>query len=181
MWNSRIVGHDKVDPDQLTGHPLNHRLHPERQREVVADSIRTLGFVKSVLVNKRTGYVLDGHERLWQALDAKRSQPNIKIDVEYIDVSEEDERAILALLDASSELATVDPEKFSQLIEDVTTGSQALDELLAEIAGMEPADQSEAIPHWYVKVDCENERQQQELARTLREGGYECNVGVSKK
>lgn len=101
QWKSRIVGHAKVAPDQLVANPLNFRTHPMRQREALKAAIEDMGFVRSVLVNKRTGNLVDGHERVWQALTSE--QPTI--DVEYIDVSEEEERKILATLDPIGELA----------------------------------------------------------------------------
>lgn len=114
-WQSRIVGHDKVRADQLLANPRNHRRHPQKQREVVAASIEELGFCKSVIVNQRTGYIVDGHERVMQALGAG---DDTLVDVEYVDLSEEDERKLLLILDASSELAEVDAEACNSLIEE---------------------------------------------------------------
>ena len=101
IWRSRIVGHGRVDPEELTGNPRNHRTHPQRQRDVVRDSIEEFGFVKSVLVNKTTGFIVDGHERVWQALNAKENDPSVLVDVEYVELSESEEAAVLAVLDLS--------------------------------------------------------------------------------
>lgn len=114
-WQSRIVGHDKVRADQLLANPRNHRRHPQKQREVVAASIEELGFCKSVIVNQRTGFIVDGHERVMQALGAG---DETLVDVEYVDLSEADERKLLLILDASSELAEVDAEAVNSLIEE---------------------------------------------------------------
>ena len=144
-WKSRIVGHDSVDPRELTANPLNHRLHPKEQQEVVKDSIREVGFVKSVLVNKQTGYVIDGHERVWQALAQQEKQPDLKIDVEYVDLSPKEEAYVLAVLDKSTEMATVDPEKLDELLREVSTGSDAVSSMLDELAtdaGIVPGEES---------------------------------------
>ena len=85
-WQSRIVGHAKIDPEALNANPLNHRLHPKKQRDVVRDSIVEIGFIKSVLVNKTTGLIIDGHERVHQAIAAKRDDPTVAIDVEYVEL-----------------------------------------------------------------------------------------------
>lgn len=138
-WKSRIVGHDRVDPETLTGNPKNHRTHPQSQRNVVRDSISEFGFVKSVLVNKRTGFIVDGHERVWQALDAKQTDPSVEIDVEYVDLSESEEAAVLAILDASTEMAVVDPVKLDELIRDVQIESESIVDLLAEMSGVNVA------------------------------------------
>jgi ParB-like chromosome segregation protein Spo0J len=132
-WRSRIVGHDRVNPQDLTGHPLNHRVHPQAQRDVVRDSIAQFGFVKSVLVNRKTGYIIDGHERVWQALDARESDPTVTVDVEYVDLSEDEERAVLAVLDASTEMAEVDQDKLSELLDGIAFESDAVDALIADL------------------------------------------------
>src|SRR3990172_7824098 len=86
-WSSKIVGHDRVAPDQLLANPLNFRRHPQAQRDALRDAIAEVGFIRSVTVNKTTGHLLDGHERVWQALQSE--QPFI--DVEYVELSAEDE------------------------------------------------------------------------------------------
>lgn len=133
-WRSRIVGHEAVDPEQLTGNPLNHRTHPQAQRDVVKDSIREVGFIKSVVVNKTTGFIVDGHERVWQALDAKQTDPAVTIDVEYVELSPEEEAYALAVLDRSTEMAEVDPIKLDELLRQVSTGSEAVSQMLDELA-----------------------------------------------
>jgi DNA modification methylase len=129
-WQSRIVGHDKVRADQLLANPRNHRRHPQKQREVVAASIEELGFCKSVIVNQRTGYIVDGHERVMQALGAG---DETLVDVEYVDLSEEDERKLLLILDASSELAEVDACDLEELLRTVNTSSQELADWFTEL------------------------------------------------
>ena len=129
-WHSRIVGHDKVRADQLLANPRNHRRHPQKQREVVAASVEELGFCKSVIVNQRTGYIVDGHERVMQALGAS---DDTLVDVEYVDLSEEDERKLLLILDASSELAEVDACDLEELLRTVNTSSQELADWFTEL------------------------------------------------
>jgi hypothetical protein len=103
--------------------PFNHRRHPEKQRKVVAASINELGFIKSVIVNKVTGHIVDGHERVMQALGVGEET---LVDVEYVELSPEDEKKALLLLDASSELATVDDSALEFLIEDIVFNSALL-------------------------------------------------------
>lgn len=133
-WRSRIAGHAQVDPRELIGNPKNHRTHPAAQREVVRDSIAEIGFVKSVLVNKTTGYVIDGHERLWQAMSAVERGEEVLLDVEYVELTEDEEAKALAILDASTEMAIVDPVKLDELLRDFNTGSEAIGAMLEELA-----------------------------------------------
>jgi hypothetical protein len=129
-WVSKIVGHEKVPASQLLANPFNHRKHPEKQRKVVAASIEELGFVKSVLVNRTTGRIIDGHERVMQALGVG---DETLVDVEYVELSEEDEKKALLILDASSELAEVDAAQLDQLVADCAFGMESLDELAKEM------------------------------------------------
>ena len=130
-WVSRIVGHDKVAASKLMANPFNHRLHPKNQRDVVSASIRELGFIKSVIVNRLTGHIVDGHERVRQALD---EGPDTPVDVEYIELSEEQERKALFVLDASSELADVDGDALASLFADMKLEDAALRGLMDDMA-----------------------------------------------
>jgi len=130
VWQSKIVGHDRVDPEQLLAHPLNYRRHPQAQRDALRDAIAEVGFIRSVTVNKRTGNLIDGHERVWQALTSE--QPFI--DVEYVALSEDEEKKALATMDPISEMAQVDGAVLDQLLRDVNTGSEALSAMLSELA-----------------------------------------------
>ena len=148
-WDSRIVGHDRVPPDQLMAHPLNYRTHPQGQRDALKAAIEEVGFIRSVTVNKRTGNLIDGHERVWQALTSE--QPFI--DVEYVDLSPEDELKALATMDPISEMAQVDPAKLNELLQDVNTGSEALQEMLANLAD-EAGAYKDATPDETIEADC---------------------------
>lgn len=130
QWNSRIVGHDRVAPDQLTAHPLNFRTHPQQQRDALAAAIGEIGFIKSVIVNRLTGNIIDGHERVWQALQSEQEF----IDVEYVELTEAEERKALATLDPISEMATIDATNLQLLLSDVQTGDESLAGLLTELA-----------------------------------------------
>ena len=129
-WVSKIVGHEKVPASQLLANPFNHRKHPEKQRKVVAASIEELGFVKSVLVNRTTGRIIDGHERVMQALGVG---DETLVDVEYVELSEEDEKKALLILDASSELAEVDACNLDELLLTVHSSSEDLTAWFAEL------------------------------------------------
>src|SRR3990167_443138 len=131
VWQSRIVGHDRVDPASLVANPHNFRTHPQAQRDALSQAIAQLGFLRSVTVNKRTGNLVDGHERVWQALLTE--QP--LIDVEYVDLSEAEEKAALATMDPLSEMATVDSAKLDELLRDVNVNGDALQQMLADLAG----------------------------------------------
>ena len=63
VWQSRIVGHSRVDPESLVANPHNFRKHPLEQRDALSAAISEVGFVRSVTVNKTTGNLVDGARR----------------------------------------------------------------------------------------------------------------------
>ncbi len=68
-WRSRIVGHGDADPQTLVAHPENWRAHPRNQRRAMAGVLDRVGWVQDVIVNRRTGRILDGHLRVALALE----------------------------------------------------------------------------------------------------------------
>lgn len=130
---NRITGHGDEAPDQLLANPLNFRRHPSHQMDALRGSIRELGWVKTVLVNKRTGYVIDGHARVEEAVRQKLAT----VPVTYVDLSPEEERLALAVLDPITEIAIRDQDALSALLADVTAEDAGLQAFLATL-GQEP-------------------------------------------
>ena len=143
---NRIVGHGDEDPEQLLAHPQNFRRHPGPQLDALRGSLKELGWVKGVLVNRATGHVVDGHARVEEAM--RQGQKSIPVD--YVELSEEEERLALAVLDPISEMATRDEDALNSLLADVPVPDDAgLKSLLAELKGesglKEDADE-DAVP-----------------------------------
>src|SRR5665811_628211 len=87
--------------DSLLANPENWRRHPGTQRDALRGSLGTLGWIQQVLVNKQTGYVIDGHARIEEALTKHEKT----VPVLYVDLSPEEERLALATLDPIGEMA----------------------------------------------------------------------------
>jgi len=113
QWKSRIVGHGEEAPDQLLANPLNWRIHPKGQSEAMGKVLDKVGWVANVIVNKRTGNLVDGHLRVGMAI--ARSEPTVP--VSYVDLSEEEERLVLLSLDPMAGLAIPDKELLASLVE----------------------------------------------------------------
>lgn len=126
---NRIIGYGTKAADQFLANPLNYRVHPERQRKAVQASLRELGWIGVVVENKTTGRLIDGHERVWQAL--KNNEPVPYIEVE---LSEEEEKLALAVFDPITYMAETDSAVLDALLREVNTGEEALQELLASMA-----------------------------------------------
>jgi hypothetical protein len=112
-WRNRIVDFGTMRADQFQAHPRNWRTHPPAQRRALATSLNKVGWVGAVLVNRQTGHLLDGHERLWQALEQGDDTPVPYIEV---DVSEDEEHLILATLDPIGAMAETDAEMLAGLL-----------------------------------------------------------------
>jgi DNA modification methylase len=133
QWRNRIVGHSEEEPDQLLAHESNFRRHPGGQRDALRGSLNGLGWVKSVLVNRLSGKVVDGHARVEEALSA-----GCKVPVDWVELTPEEERLALAVLDPISEMATRDDEALAALLADVSTSDAGLQALLDSMgAGVE--------------------------------------------
>ncbi len=127
-WNNRIVGQDDVAPDQLLANPKNYRLHPRSQQKGMESVLDGIGIVTRIIVNQRTGHVVDGHMRVELAL--RTGQPTIP--VTYVDLTQEEEDLVLATFDPIGDLAAADRAALSSLLEDVGN-VDGLDELFADL------------------------------------------------
>jgi hypothetical protein len=138
-WANNILSFEPdVDPTQLLAHPLNARRHPGAQRDALRESLGRAGWVDVVKVNTRTGHVVDGHARVEEAITAGAHVP-----VLYLDLSEEDERFVLATLDPISALATYDGEVLEQLMDGIDIKSRDLLDMLNQIESVHLYDDDE--------------------------------------
>jgi hypothetical protein len=112
-YRNRIVGHGEKTASEFQANPLNWRKHPEPQQQAIWELLRTVGWVTGVIENVRTGNLIDGHLRIEEAL---ASTPEEKIPYTQVDLSEEEERKILLLLDPVGSMATADEELIQELI-----------------------------------------------------------------
>lgn len=138
-WKNRIVESGMIAPSAIEGHPENWRTHPQHQREALTGALRELGWIQQVVLNKRTGYLIDGHLRVALALEAKESE----IPVLYVDLSEDEERLALLTLDPIAALAETNREALTTLLHEVQSGEAGLQAMLSELAerqGIVPQD-----------------------------------------
>lgn len=124
-WRSRIVGHGSVPPSELTTNQRNWRKHPKAQQQALADVLDRVGWVQDVIVNQRTGLLVDGHARLELAL--RRGEDSMP--VVYVDLEPDEEALILATLDPLSAMAEADDDALRALIADVAISDAIADML----------------------------------------------------
>jgi hypothetical protein len=149
LWANRIVGYGVKDASQFQANDRNWRTHPQAQRDALHGALNEVGWVAPVVENKRTGLLVDGHERVWQALQ------NGDAPVPYVevDLSPEEEAYVLATLDPIGAMAAADREQLDALLREVQSGEagvQAMLDQLAQDAGVVPGavgeGDEEAVP-----------------------------------
>jgi DNA modification methylase len=151
-WRNRITGTGEEAPDKLLANPANWRIHPKAQQDALAGALDQVGWVQQVLVNRRSGFVVDGHARVALAL----SRGEATVPVLYVDLEPDEEALVLATLDPIGAMAGRDDEKLRALLAEVTVDDASLRRLLADMAGpktglTDPDDLPEPSEEPYVK------------------------------
>lgn len=129
-WRSRIVGYGEEAPDQILANPRNVRIHGRAQQQVMTSLLDDVGLVQAVIVNRRTGALVDGHMRVQLALRSGQA----KIPVVYVDLSEAEELKVLATFDPVGDLAGIDAEALEDLLGEVQVSDAAVMQMLGELA-----------------------------------------------
>lgn len=136
-WRSRIVGFGEEDPTQLLANPMNWRIHTREQEAALRDVLNRVGWVDDIVVNRTTGRVIDGHLRVSAAI----SSGELTVPVSYVDLTEDEEKLALAVLDPSRMLAAQDDAMILELLSSITrsVSEVGLNALLASITREPPA------------------------------------------
>lgn len=116
-WRRRIVGHGEEAPDQLLANPFNYRVHGAVQQQLQTESLEELGWLEEVMVNKRTGRVVDGHMRI--AIAMREGEPTVP--VKFVELTEAEELAALRSFDSITAMAGMDRERIVELEERAAT------------------------------------------------------------
>lgn len=141
-WDVPVVAIDlAVDPEQLLANPRNHRQHPRQQAEALDAALDEIGWTGFVIVNQITGYMVDGHLRVNNAIGAGESVPVI-----YIEVDEETERKGIATHDLIGALATIDRGALAANVSDLTFVAPVLNDIIAEATAQIPDGMSDDPP-----------------------------------
>ena len=140
-WQSRIVGHGQEDPATLVPNELNWRRHPARQRKALTEVMDRVGWVQDIIVNRRSGRLVDGHLRLTLALE--RGEPAVP--VVYVDLEPDEEALVLATLDPLAELAEADGETL-RVLHTMLEADGAIADLLEGVATSARLTLDEPLP-----------------------------------
>lgn len=126
----RIKELRRVKASELHPNPKNWRTHPKQQLDALRGILAEVGFAGAELARELADgslQLIDGHARAEIAGDAE-------IPVLILDVTESEADKILATFDPLGAMAEADAGKLEELLREVQTGSEALAEMLAELA-----------------------------------------------
>jgi len=178
---NRIVGSGEESLDQIQFNPRNWRVHPLNQQNALKGVLEEVGWVQEVIVNKRTGNLIDGHLRC--QLAAREGAKTIP--VKYVDLSEEEEGLILSTLDPIAAMAATDKAKLDELFAGIETENADVLKMLDDIAEKERLEYAKRDP-----VDAEpqidraaelNEKWQVVTGDLWQIGGHRLLCGDSTK
>jgi hypothetical protein len=123
LWQNRITRYGEEAPDQLLANDKNWRVHPKAQQDALEGALRKVGIVQNVVVNERSGKMIDGHLRAQMAISS--GQPTVPIT--YVDLSDDEEALILATIDPVTGLAGTDQKLLDSLITDIRLSDLGMD------------------------------------------------------
>jgi ParB-like chromosome segregation protein Spo0J len=149
VWQNRILNYGTQKASLFKAHPSNYRRHPARQSKALKGSLDTLGWVQTIIVNKATGYIVDGHERVEAAL----RNGDAEVPFITVDLSPEEEAQALLSLDAIAALAQTDAGKVDELLRMVETDNTDVMQFLSEMASSAGVIE----PELYQELEQENQ------------------------
>lgn len=118
-----------VPASDLRPNPKNWRTHPKAQQDALRGILAEVGMADACLARELDDgslMLIDGHLRAETASDAI-------VPVLILDVDEAESDKILATLDPLAAMAGSDAVRLDELLRNVDTGSEALQEMLADI------------------------------------------------
>jgi ParB-like chromosome segregation protein Spo0J len=149
------ISTEMVARSALSEHPRNPRKMTDAARKKLDSGLDRYGLLAPILVNRRTGHVVGGHQRLaW--LDAKNQGKEYELQVSYCDIPEQEELTVGALLNNPSAQGEWDIEKLETIFDDGSLNAinAAFDEkeLNKLFAQVQPSDKASRVK---IKVEVE--------------------------
>jgi len=188
MIRDRIKELRRVKAAELRPHPNNWRVHPQAQQDALRGILAEVGYADALLARELpdgTLQLIDGHLRA-------ETTPEMEVPVLVVDLDDREAAKLLALHDPLAGLAEVNNDALAELLEQVETESEAvqdlLDQLLAEPgpAGALPPDEQveNAVPPrevdvpeaFQVVIECRDEAEQRAIYERMTGEGLKCRL-----
>jgi hypothetical protein len=174
---NRIKDHRRVRAGDLVPHPWNFRFHADAQKTVLAAIYNEVGFARSLLAFELPDcrlQLIDGHLR-------RDFDPDMLVDVEVLDVTEDEARKLLLTIDPLAGLAQTQ-EQIHQRLQEITPVDdedlRALWQAQADkLLAPDPAPAvTELAEQFLVLVTCKDEREQLDILAQLKTEGRDCKA-----
>ena len=178
---NRIKEHRRVRAGDLVPHELNFRRHPHYQRRALGAVYEQVGFARSLLAYELPDgrlKLIDGHLR-------RDMDPDMEVEVEVLDVTDDEARALLLSIDPLAALAQTQDQLRDRLLEITPVDCAELEaawQAAAEgvLSQAKPRRPITAIPEQFlVLVTCRDERSQTELLARFQSEGLDCKALIS--
>jgi hypothetical protein len=180
---NRILRHVRVRAGDLVPHELNPRVHSDAQRSALQMLYDEIGFARSLLAYPLADgrlKLIDGHLRATMT-------PDEEVEVEVVDVTDAEARALLLAIDPLAQLAGYEADtldKLRRMVEADSAAVKSLWQTLQEASERTKRalvrDDAEELPEqFYVLVECADEEQQRELLKRFHDEGLKCQAKMS--
>jgi hypothetical protein len=184
---NRIKEHRTVRVGDLVPHELNPRVHSPEQREALAALLGEIGFARSLLAYELPDgrlKLIDGHLR-------RDIDPDMEVDVEVLDVTQEEARKLLLSIDPLAQLAEYDRHTLDALRQTVESDNAVLAafwsslelrdaEAQEQLHGLSRRPVGQVVPEQFaVIVECADEAEQKALLARFQREGLRCRALVS--
>lgn len=121
----------EIDRSQLKNAPYNPRVLSDSAKRKLKAGLKKHGLVAPLTWNKRTGYLVGGHQRI-SIMDALMGKKDYKLNVAQIDVDDAREKELNILLNNTASMGDWDIGALGEMFEDKTldiegTGFDAAD------------------------------------------------------
>jgi DNA modification methylase len=126
----RIKDLRRVRAGDLRPHPKNWRKHPEEQQNALRGILAEVGYVDALMVRELPDgglQIVDGHLRA-------ETTPDSEVPVLVVDLDEAEADKVLATFDPLAAMAEPDEAQLEALLKGISTDSEALAELLDQLA-----------------------------------------------
>jgi hypothetical protein len=179
---NRIKAHRRVRAGDLVPHEFNFRTHPDGQRAALAALYEQIGFARSLLAYELPDgrlKLIDGHLR-------RDMDPDMEVEVEVLDVTEDEARTLLLSIDPLAALAEEQEQlrqRLQELVpevpEDLRLAWEAAARAAVEDGPAARPKQTEPPDQYAVMIPCRDEAHQVELLLRFQSEGMECRALVS--
>lgn len=168
---------------RLKAHPDNWRKHPPAQAAALRAAMDRVGWAGVVVVNERTGHILDGHLRAEVAEAAGKRGGLVPVFV--VDLPAEKEAEALLTFDSLGHWAQGDAEELRRLREELAAADglgvelgAMLEDLEGELrrAGVTVDGAAGQAAEWWVRIECKTVAEQKRLHARFTAEGREVRV-----